>query len=386
MKKIFTLLLLICAFSFQKISAQSTTVVISQIYGGGGNSGAVYTNDFVELFNLSSVPQDISNWQIAYGSAPSGVSWINKAKIPTGTIMPAKTYFLIQLTAGMTTFAALPTPDLIGIINLSASNGKLALINDTTTLSGVVAPTPVQNPTTLTTGVVIDFVGFGTAANYEGAAAAPAPANATAIIRSNGGLTDTNNNGADFTVAAPAPRNSSNVHLPIKLSAFNAVGLKSTVNLSWLTNVDQDGGKFDIERSVDASSFENISTINANSLGNASYEMTDRNLPNVKTLYYRLKIINADGSFIFSNVQKVTLKDIKLSVSPNPASTEILVNATENIKSVELYDIRGRRMMVKENINLNQTRVNVTSLIEGTYLVKTTSGGETTTTQVLIKH
>ena len=80
------------------------------------------------------------------------------------------------------------------------------------------------------------------------------------------------------------------------------------------------------------------------------------------------------------------MKDIKLSVSPNPASTEILVNATENIKSVELYDIRGRRMMVKENINLNQTRVNVTSLIEGTYLVKTTSGGETTTTQVLIKH
>ena len=174
--------------------------------------------------------------------------------------------------------------------------------------------------------------------------------------------------------------------LPIKLSSFNAVGLKNSVNLSWLTYADETGGKFEIERSVDGSSFENISTVNANNLGNASYEITDRNLPTVKTLYYRLKIINADGRFEYSTIQKVQLRDVKLTVSPNPASNEILVNASENIKSVEVYDIRGRRMMVKENINLNQTRINVTTLKDGTYIVKTLIDGEVTTNQIMVKH
>lgn len=174
--------------------------------------------------------------------------------------------------------------------------------------------------------------------------------------------------------------------LPIKLTTFNAVGLKNSVNLSWLTFADQTGGSFGVERSIDGSNFENISTINVNNLGNSSYEMTDRNLPAVKTLYYRLKIINADGRFEYSIIQKVQLRDVKLTVSPNPASNEILVNASENIKSVEVYDIRGRRMMIRDNINLNQTRINVTTLKDGTYIVKTLVDGEVATNQIMVKH
>ncbi len=174
--------------------------------------------------------------------------------------------------------------------------------------------------------------------------------------------------------------------LPIKLNSFNAVGLQNSVNLSWLTYSDQNGGNFEVQRSIDGSNFDNISTVAANSLGNSSYEATDRNLPLVKTLYYRLKIVNADGRFEYSTIQKVTLKDVKLTVSPNPASNEVLVNASENIKSVEIYDIRGRRMMVKDNINLNQTRINVTHLNNGTYIVKTLVDGEVTTNQIMIKH
>ncbi len=174
--------------------------------------------------------------------------------------------------------------------------------------------------------------------------------------------------------------------LPIKLSAFNAVGLKNIVNLSWLTYADQTGGSFVVERSIDGSNFENVSTIAANSLGNSSYEVTDRNLPAVKTLYYRLKIVNADGRFEYSTIQKVQLRDVKLTVSPNPAFNEILVNASENIKSIEVYDIHGRRMIIKDNINVNQTRINVTTLKDGTYIVKTLVDGEVTTNQIMVKH
>ena len=174
--------------------------------------------------------------------------------------------------------------------------------------------------------------------------------------------------------------------LPIKLTNFNAIGLKNIVNVSWLSHVDQSGGSFIVERSVDGSVFENIYNTPANNLGNANFEMTDRNLPAVKTLYYRLKIVNNDGRFEYSNVQKVQLKDVKVSVSPNPASNEILINASETINSVELYDITGRRIMVKENINQNQVRLQITSVKEGTYIVKSNIGGEINTTQILVKH
>ena len=49
--------------------AASPGVVISQVYGGGGNAGAPYTNDFIELFNRGSVPVDLSAWSLQYTSA-----------------------------------------------------------------------------------------------------------------------------------------------------------------------------------------------------------------------------------------------------------------------------------------------------------------------------
>ena len=50
-------------------SAASTDVVISEVYGGGGNSGATLTNDFVELYNLSDTTVDLSQWRVQYFSA-----------------------------------------------------------------------------------------------------------------------------------------------------------------------------------------------------------------------------------------------------------------------------------------------------------------------------
>ena len=174
--------------------------------------------------------------------------------------------------------------------------------------------------------------------------------------------------------------------LPIKLTSFNAVGLKNSVNLSWLSYNDENGGSFEVQRSIDGTSFENISIVNPQGVGHSNYEFTDRNLPLSKTLYYRLKIIHADGRFEYSNIQKVTLKDVKLTISPNPAAYEVLVNSSENIKNIEVFDIRGRRIMVKDNINLNQIRINTTSIKNGTYIIKTLVDGEIISNKIIIKH
>jgi len=176
-------------------AAPSTTVVISQVYGGGGNSGAPLSHDFVELHNISSVAQDIGGWSVQYAAATNNSTTWNTAPL-TGSI-PAGGYYLIQM-AGGAVGVALPAPDATGSLSLAAANGKVALVNSTVPLNGLGLPN----------AAIVDFVGFGTANAFEGSAAAPAPSNSTSISRLNKGSTDTNDNAADFVAGAPAPRNS----------------------------------------------------------------------------------------------------------------------------------------------------------------------------------
>jgi len=184
-------------------SAASAQVVISQVYGGGGNTGASFTHDYVELFNRGAAAVNLTGYTLRYASA-TGNSWTNNAVL-SGSI-PVGGYYLIRLSSNNANVGSpLPvTPDAIGNINMSATAGKLALISDGT-VPAVVCPLPSAG--------IVDFVGFGAAANCSETAAAPAPApsNTTAIFRRNAGSNscqDTNNNGADFLAAAPVPRSS----------------------------------------------------------------------------------------------------------------------------------------------------------------------------------
>jgi len=169
-------------------------VKISQVYGGGGNSGATYLNDFVELYNSSASSVSLGSYAIQYASS-GGSSW--SATNLTGSIAAGQ-HYLIKLASGGATGAALPTPQVTGTINMSASAGKVALTNNQTLLT-------VSNPVGL--AAVVDFVGFGTANAYEGAGPAPTISATTADFRGAAGATDTDNNAADFTAAAPNPRN-----------------------------------------------------------------------------------------------------------------------------------------------------------------------------------
>src|SRR5258708_3476172 len=103
MKKIFTLLFLACSFA---AFSQSTTITISQIYGAGGNAGAVYNADYVELHNISSVAQSINGFSIQYQSAAGTTAWTGVSALPNASI-PAGGYYLIQMSAAGATGAAL---------------------------------------------------------------------------------------------------------------------------------------------------------------------------------------------------------------------------------------------------------------------------------------
>jgi predicted extracellular nuclease len=108
-------------------AALSTTIVISQIYGGGGNSGATLRNDFIELFNRGTATVNVSGWSVQYASA-TGTTWAVTAL--SGSIGPGQ-YYLVQEAAGAGGSVSLPPPDATGTTAMSATSGKVALANST---------------------------------------------------------------------------------------------------------------------------------------------------------------------------------------------------------------------------------------------------------------
>jgi hypothetical protein len=178
----------------------SSNVVISQVFAGGGNTGAAFANDYVELFNRGSAAVDVSAWTIQYASA-SGVTWQPTAL--SGSIQPGH-YYLVQLASAAAVGAALPTADATGATNLAASGGKVALVRDAAALTcGAAAGSCSAAP------LVEDLIGYGAATDYEGGGPAPALSNTTAAVRAGGGCVDTDVSSADFAADTPAPRNSS---------------------------------------------------------------------------------------------------------------------------------------------------------------------------------
>ena len=196
MKLRFALVLATCVSIAHSAFAASSTLVISQIYGGGGNAGATLKNDFIEIFNRGTTTINLTGWSVQYASS-AGTTW--QATNLSGSLAPGK-YYLIQEAAGAGGTVNLPTPDATGTINMSATAGKVALVNSTTVLTG-------------SCPAAVDFIGYDGANCFEGTATVVL-SNTTAALRNGAGCTDTDNNAADFTIGSPAPRNSATAANP----------------------------------------------------------------------------------------------------------------------------------------------------------------------------
>src|SRR5207248_286839 len=114
------------ALAAQQPNVGSTSLVISQVYGGGGNASAPYQNDFIEIFNPQGSPVNITGWSVQYASAANNFSLVTG---PMTATIPAGGYFLVKEASGGANGVPLPTADFTGTINLSATVGKVALVN-----------------------------------------------------------------------------------------------------------------------------------------------------------------------------------------------------------------------------------------------------------------
>jgi len=181
-------------------------IVISQVYGGGGNTGAVFRNDFIELYNPGPAAISIDGWSVQYASA-TGNTWSSRTSL-SGSIPSGGFYLIQQGGAPGPNGVDLPTPDLSGSIAMAQGAGKVALVNNTTAIPS--GSTGCVSPGVVRTDVgIVDYVGYGPTSNCsEGAPTTPALNATTAALRKNAGATDTDNNANDFANGAPTPRNS----------------------------------------------------------------------------------------------------------------------------------------------------------------------------------
>jgi hypothetical protein len=176
-------------------------VRISQVYGGGGaTSGSpTYNQDYVELFNAGTSAVDLTGWAVEYGSAAGnwGSTTLNQFVFPSGASIAGCSYLLIGFSSG-TVGPAIPTPDYTGTNTMSATSGKVALFNTLNANVACGSETGLQDKVSYGSGNCPEGTNVGTLANTN------------AAVRNNGGMDDTNDNSADFSIVTGAtPRNSS---------------------------------------------------------------------------------------------------------------------------------------------------------------------------------
>jgi predicted extracellular nuclease len=204
--------------------AAATHVVISEFATRGPTAA---TDEFVELYNPTDSPIDISGWKLQYSSATNGSTWSDRAILPANTLIPAHGFFLIVNQSYIGGPAADYSSGLWNSGTGMADNGHERIID--------------------ASAVEVDKVGWGSAVNPEGGSPAPnhgtsangnsverkAAAGSTAASLAAGGLEefagngqDTNVNGSDFVTQTNGrrPQNSSNSPEPAFAAGGNGTG------------------------------------------------------------------------------------------------------------------------------------------------------------------
>lgn len=189
----------LAATALSALPAQADTtgtgLVISEAYGGGGNAGATYKNDFIELYNPTASRISVNGWSVQYRSAGSGAA--GAVTSLTGSV-PAGGHYLVQEAAGTGGTTDLPIPNATGTIPMGGSGFQVWLADTTTALTPPGGNVPAGTPH------VVDFLGASSSATSYETAKAAAPTNTTSVARNAAGK-DSDNNSADFATGAPTP-------------------------------------------------------------------------------------------------------------------------------------------------------------------------------------
>ncbi len=164
--------------------------------------------------------------------------------------------------------------------------------------------------------------------------------------------------------------------LPLNLLTFDAkLNGKRNADLIWKTTEERDVQGFEVQVSRDGSQFSSVGMVNArNTLAGGDYEFTTA-MPG-KLAYFRLKMIDKNGSFTFSPVKTLRTDDLIINSYPNPVQDQLIVDLTGYpAGTMRIMDMSGRTMVngrTVEGIN----RLNTSALTNGIYILEVNVGLE----------
>jgi hypothetical protein len=185
--------------------------------------------------------------------------------------------------------------------------------------------------------------------------------------------------------------------LPVFLLSFNAaLNNNAKVQLDWITSSEKEASHFVVQRSVDGNDFDDeavIFTEEGNTNLKREYNYAD-NISSVNSslVYYRLKMVDMDGKYNYSEVEVIRLGkqqyQTTLLTYPNPAISQVRVTIPADWQNktiaYSIYNLGGSLIKEKVNNNAGQTETfNISDLPVGLYIVKAVNGNETTAQKFL---
>jgi hypothetical protein len=173
----------------------------------------------------------------------------------------------------------------------------------------------------------------------------------------------------DWEITGPA-----NTSLPLTLTGFTAFKNNADVMVKWNTSNEQNVSRFIIERSSDGINFAPIGSVAARNQPQDTYSYPDliSQMPVRPSgyLHYRLKMVDADEHFRYSNIARISIEaDANLVVGPNPFRDQLNIYAQAEIKTVTLTDMGGREVFRSSGVVGNRITI-PGKLPSGQYLLR----------------
>ena len=192
--------------------------------------------------------------------------------------------------------------------------------------------------------------------------------NASGTVRSLPALADF----GPFTLGSSTASNA----LPLSLLAFSAQQKNNNVALAWQTSNEVNASHFNIQQSTNGNTFNTVGKVNTQGGGNYAYTDDVSNI-NSSTVFYRLQIVNQDGSFTYSKTVAVLLKtrNSQLTIFPNPVKETLYVqlsSAKDEKLSVQIIDMQGRILQQQEvrvSVGNMSLSFNASKLAKGSYVL-----------------
>ena len=359
MKRIFTFLLALFFLSLGRVFSQADSCVI---LGCAANYGTQTTNNSLPLLSNGfpgtcyNPPATYSQvfWQFVFVD-PSAVGVYAQSFTATNGTIPLDLDWAVY-DMGAT------APGTITCSYINTNKPSWTQIRCSGAGNNPAGPGTLDGAQTLPPGATGEYYAIAIIINPNGADPSPDP-NFTFTVGT------PTLDGNPLTVA-----NCAAILLPVKLTGFNArVANCGVVNLDWTAADESDFKSYEVQSSTNGASFQTIATLEAKNSGSTQQYSYQDNSPAQGKLYYRLRLVNTDGSFEYSKTiaMRLDCNKSQIFVYPNPVKNKLNVNITNaqnNITIAKLFDNYGRVVYTGTMVSGTNT-IDMSKFASGIYIL-----------------